>query len=153
MIDTNTIYRMSRPYSELKESIKGYKNYFFYTNTIGRNKALIEGGINPIGDNLPDGRIPAILININPLKSGSEDTPWMDIIDNDNGFIRYAGDNKPGSNNPDTVSNLKMINQYEFLKQKNGYKYDALFKFKMLQEISTFNNIKTKYLDKYGFPK
>ena len=74
---------MSRPYSELKENIKGYKNYFFYTNTIGRNKALIDGGINPIGDNLPDGRIPAILININPLKSGSEDTPWMDIIDNE----------------------------------------------------------------------
>jgi len=118
MIDTNTIYRMSRPYSELKENIKGYKNYFFYTNTIGRNKALIDSGINPIGDNLPDGRIPAILININPLKSGSEDTPWMDLIDNDNGFIRYAGDNKPGSNNPDTVSNLKMINQYE-LHQSN----------------------------------
>lgn len=118
MIDTNKIYRMSRPYSEKPEKIGGYNNYFFYTHTLGKNKALIDSGINPIGDRLPDGRIPAILININPLKSGSEDTPWMDIIDNDNGFIRYAGDNKPGSNNPDTSSNLKMIKQYN-LHQSN----------------------------------
>ena len=113
MIDTNTIYRYSRPYSSKEKIIGGYKNYFFYTNTEGLKKPLLDRGINPIGDKLPDGRIPAILINTNPLKSGSEDTPWMDLIDNDNGFVRYAGDNKPGSTNPNTSYNLKIINQFE----------------------------------------
>ncbi len=112
-LDTNTIYRYSRPYSEIEKTIGGYHNYFHYTYSNGLKKPLLERGINPIGDKLPDGRVPAILINSNPLKSGTEDTPWMDVLDHDNGFIRYAGDNKPGSNNPDTSRNLLLIKQYE----------------------------------------
>tara|TARA_B100000315_G_scaffold110414_1_gene101251 strand:- start:110 stop:1390 length:1281 start_codon:yes stop_codon:yes gene_type:complete len=114
IIDTNTIYRYARPYSSSQNQIDGYKNFFYYTKTKGLNKALLDRGINPIGDRLPDKRIPAILINTNPLKSGSKDTPWMDLIDSDNGFVRYAGDNKPGSSNPDTPYNLKLIQQFEF---------------------------------------
>ena len=118
MINTNHIYRYSRPYSAKEEKIDGHENYFFHTYTKGRNKPLLDRGINQIGDRLHDSRVPAILINTNPLKSGSKDTPWMDFIDNDNGFIRYAGDNKPGSNNPDTSRNCKIIQQFE-LHQSN----------------------------------
>ena len=118
IIDTNTIYRYARPYSSRQNQIDGYKNFFYYTKTKGLNKSLLDRGINPIGDTIPDKRIPAILINTNPLKSGSKDTPWMDLIDSDNGFVRYAGDNKPGSSNPDTPYNLKLIQQFE-LHQSN----------------------------------
>ena len=119
IINTNRIYRYSRPYSEKEEMIDGYHNYFFFTYTKGSPKPLLEKGINPIGDKINDQRVPAILINTNPLKSGSDSTPWMDLIDNDNGYIRYAGDNKPGGNNPDTPGNLSMIRQFELQQSIN----------------------------------
>ena len=119
MIDTNTIYRYSRPYSEIEQYIQGYKNYFYYTFTKGCPKPLLDSGINPIGDKLNGGRVPAILINTNPLKAGTVDTPWMDLIDADNGFIRYAGDNKPGSSNPNTFRNLQLIKQFELHQSNN----------------------------------
>jgi|TARA_B100001971_G_C18183924_1_gene534428 hypothetical protein len=119
MINTNRIYRYSRPYSEKEKKIDGYHNYFYYTFTKGCPKPLLEKGINPIGDKINDQRVPAILINTNPLKSGSDTTPWMDLIDNDNGYMRYAGDNKPGSNNPDTPGNLSMIRQFELHQSNN----------------------------------
>ena len=146
MINTNCVYRYSRPYSAKEEKIDGYENYFFHTYTNGRNIPLLDSGINPIGDRLPDSRIPAILINTNPLKSGSKDTPWMDFIDNDNGFIRYAGDNKPGSNNPDTSRNLKIIQQFE-LHQSNRIE-DR----KLACPIIVFENVQVGSLRK-GFKK
>lgn len=146
MIDTNTIYRYKRPYSSEEEIIDGYANYFFHTYTKGRNKPLLERGINPIGDKLPDNRTPAILISTNPLKSGSEDTPWMDLIDNDNGFIRYAGDNKPGSSDPNTSYNLKLIEQYEL--HQSGKVDDR----KLACPVIVFENVQVGSLRK-GFKK
>ncbi|QEU69975.1 restriction endonuclease [Streptomyces galilaeus] len=43
----------------------------------------------------PEGwRRPAILIRSSPWKAGSEQTPWHDVFDLDNGHVRYFGDHK-----------------------------------------------------------
>jgi len=118
-IDTNSIYRYARPYSESNSEIDGYKNYFYYTYTTGEKKPLLDRGINPVAVNNTINIVPAILIHTNPLKSGTEDTPWMDFIDSDNGHVRYAGDNKPGSDDPDTHCNLSLIKQYELHQSNN----------------------------------
>ncbi|TRZ93423.1 restriction endonuclease [bacterium] len=39
-------------------------------------------------------RIPAFLIHSNPYKEGTEITPWVDIINSDEGYAIYNGDNK-----------------------------------------------------------
>jgi len=49
---------------------------------------------------LADGssRRPAVLVHSNPFKEDSLDVPWIDVIDPDNGYAIYNGDNrKPGS--------------------------------------------------------
>jgi hypothetical protein len=94
------IYRYARPYSAEKPEIDGYDNYFYLTHTPDKNLPLLEKGIGPIGKvAAPEGhRIPAILISSSPHRAGSEGTPWQDIFDVDNGYIRYFGDNK--STNP-----------------------------------------------------
>lgn len=94
------IYRYARPYSSEKAEIDGYPNYFAVTHTPDQTLPLLEKGIGPIGRVAgPEGRrVPAILISSSPHRAGSEGTPWQDIFDVDNGYIRYFGDNK--STNP-----------------------------------------------------
>jgi hypothetical protein len=98
------IYRYARPYSPDKDTIDGFTNYFAATNSPGFNLPLLEKGIGPIGKvNAEEGlRTPAILIRSSGHKAGSSDTPWQDIFDVDNGYIRYFGDNK--STNPASMA-------------------------------------------------
>ncbi|MBD0695109.1 restriction endonuclease [Streptomyces sp. CBMA123] len=42
-----------------------------------------------------DTRRPAVMIRSSPWKAGSEQTPWHDVFDVDNGHVRYFGDHKP----------------------------------------------------------
>ena len=70
----------------------------------------------------------------------------MDLIDNDNGFIRYAGDNKPGSSNPNTSHNIKLIEQYEL--HQSGKVDDR----KLACPIIVFENVQVGSLRK-GFKK
>ena len=136
MLSTNTIYRYARPYSGKEELIDSYPNYFYFTNSKGLNMPLLESGINPIGDNLEDGRVPAILIYTNPYKAGTETTPWRDIIDSDNGYIRYFGDNKAPSLNPDTSSNKHLIRQFDMHNTSNSDNR------KLASPILFFENVK-----------
>ena len=39
-------------------------------------------------------RVPAVLLLSNPFKAGSRDTPWVDIIEPDQGYAIYNGDNR-----------------------------------------------------------
>lgn len=39
-------------------------------------------------------RIPAFILHSNPLKEDSDDTPWIDSINTDEGYAIYNGDNK-----------------------------------------------------------
>lgn len=86
------------------ESIDGFDNYFAVTYSPGFNLPLLEKGIGPIGklDAEEGARTPAILIRSSGHKAGSSDTPWQDIFDVDNGYIRYFGDNK--STNPASMA-------------------------------------------------
>jgi hypothetical protein len=82
--------------------IDGYPNFHYVTATPGRPRALLEAGINgmavvPAGDGQ---RRPAILIRSSPWKAGSEQTPWHDVFDLDNGHVRYFGDSKAGVSTP-----------------------------------------------------
>ncbi|HVZ55763.1 MAG TPA: restriction endonuclease [Chitinophagaceae bacterium] len=96
------ILRYSRPYNHEPEKIEGYYNHFFLTHYPGKSKVLLERGINQIAKVGfgSEERIPAILIRSSPHKIGSDDTPWQDIFDVDNGHIRFYGDNKEPGKDP-----------------------------------------------------
>ncbi|MFJ7128276.1 restriction endonuclease [Streptomyces sp. NPDC098101] len=62
-------------------------------------RALLETGINGMAKvRAPggDGR-PVILIRSSLWKAGTEQTPWHDVFDMDNGHVRYFGDHKATS--------------------------------------------------------
>jgi hypothetical protein len=94
------ILRYARPYSDKHKEIDGFKNHFSVTSVPGSNLVLLEKGINPLASIIAtDGRrTPAILIRSSPHKIGTESTPWQDLFDVDNGYIRYFGDNKAPGN-------------------------------------------------------
>lgn len=90
------VFRYGRPYSPEPELVEDLVNYFYATYTEGCKLPLLESGINRIETiNAPEGkRRPAILISSSPHKIGSNENPWQDFFDPDNGHIRYNGDNK-----------------------------------------------------------
>lgn len=111
------IYRYSRPYSATPPIVDGFPNYFATTHAAGQKLPLLEKGINPIQTiRAVDGaRIPAILISSSPHKIGSEQTPWQDYFDPDNGHIRYYGDNRlPGKPPSSSPGNAALIKAYRF---------------------------------------
>lgn len=78
-------------------TIDGFGNFYFATDSPGQKRALLEAGINAMakvktGDGM---RRPAVMIRSSPWKAGSEQTPWHDVFDVDNGHVRYFGDHKP----------------------------------------------------------
>jgi hypothetical protein len=91
-----SVYRYARPYSHISTTVDGLPNYFHEVYTSGQKLPLLEAGINPIAviGALDGRRTPAILISSSPHKIGSEETPWQDNFDSDNGVITYYGDNK-----------------------------------------------------------
>jgi hypothetical protein len=79
-------------------------------------RALLEAGINgmakvPSSDGM---RRPAILIRSSPWKAGTEQTPWHDVFDMDNGHVRYFGDHKAGLNIPPgtTTGNAALLDAF-----------------------------------------
>jgi hypothetical protein len=112
------IYRYSSSNSPEIESIDGLPNLLFYTKTFGENKALLEAGINQVGavNSVSGKRTPAILITSSTHKHGSKETPWQDIFDIDNGFIRYFGDTKSDMNPTLSTGNKRLLEQFEFHK-------------------------------------
>ena len=110
------ILRYARPYPNRLQLIDGLKNHFNVTDFHGLNQVVLERGINPIAPvKAVDGeRVPAILIRSSPHKIGSETTPWQDIFDVDNGYIKYYGDNKtPGKNPAEAAGNKALLKAFE----------------------------------------
>jgi|TARA_B110000211_G_scaffold219152_1_gene264687 hypothetical protein len=106
------IFRTARPYSEKHDEIDGFRNHFSATFTKKQKLALMDSGINSIASvSAVDGdRIPAILIRSSPHKVGSQDTPWKDTFDVNNGHIHYFGDNKnPNLAGHETKGNKVLI--------------------------------------------
>ncbi|MEU5234659.1 hypothetical protein AB0G82_36245 [Streptomyces anulatus] len=54
----------------------------------------LSKGVNPIAKaKAVDGhRRPVVLIRSSPWKTGTVETPWHDVLDLDNGHVRYYGD-------------------------------------------------------------
>ena len=51
-----------------------------------------------------------MLIRSSPHKAGSATAPWQDLFDADNGYIRYFGDNRPGSQRPEIAPGNRLLN-------------------------------------------
>ena len=112
------IYRYSSSNSPEIEYIDDLPNLLFYTKTLGENKTLLEAGINQVGavNSVSGKRTPAILITSSTHKHGSKETPWQDIFDIDNGFVRYFGDTKSDMNPTLSAGNKRLLEQFEFHK-------------------------------------
>jgi len=117
-------YRYPKPARQVSESGSHiYEDFFEITRwpawpgLANAGRAQLEKGIDAIRPvSASDGeRRPAILIGINPIKAGSDWTPWHDEIDPRNGFVRYYGDNKPGlAESPDhTTGNRAVLKQFD----------------------------------------
>ena len=78
-----------------------------------------ETGINPfrgiwpyptvVGPGEDRERIPAIICQSNPLSSDRAKNPWVDIIEPDEGYALYNGDNKSAEKGPFDVDGNKAI--------------------------------------------
>lgn len=80
----------------------------------GQRLVLLERGINPIAEVVRTRseapRRPAILIRSSPHRIGSDETPWQDLFDPDNGRVVYFGDNKrPGRRAEEADGNRVML--------------------------------------------
>ncbi|MEV0350666.1 restriction endonuclease [Nonomuraea sp. NPDC050680] len=78
--------------------LDGYTNFHHATHSPALKRALLEAGINGMAKVFcVDGaRRPVILIRSSPWKAGTQQTPWHDVFDMDNGHVRYFGDHKAG---------------------------------------------------------
>ncbi len=105
------IFRYARPYGTTPIEIDGLPNYFAATATPGSRLALLDSGINPIQDVMGvfGSRCPAILISSSPHKVGSVETPWQDFFDPDHGFVRYFGDTKDPSTDPEATQGNRAL--------------------------------------------
>jgi hypothetical protein len=99
------ILRFARPKS-IEPAWHGPHKNLFAATRFGTSAYTIpfDSGINAMrAVNAPEGRrVPAILVTSSPHKVGSDETPWQDIFDADNGFIRYFGDNREAMKDPAT---------------------------------------------------
>jgi hypothetical protein len=106
-----------------QEHIEGMPNYYAATHTTGTTTAKLVKGINPLQPVKQSGgleRIPAIIIVSSPRKAGSEDTPWENYLDADNGYVRYFGDNYKPDQNPDEANgNYRLLEQFRIHKSEN----------------------------------
>jgi len=106
-----------------QEQIDGLPNYYAATYTAGTTTAKLVKGINPLQSVKQAGgreRMPAIIIVSSPRKAGSEDTPWENYLDVDNGYARYFGDNyKPDQDPDDANGNFRLLEQFKMHRSEN----------------------------------
>ncbi|MFD7595955.1 restriction endonuclease [Kitasatospora sp. NPDC059812] len=97
-------------------TVDGFDNFYFVTDSPGQKRALLEAGINAMAKvKASDGmRRPAVMIRSSPWKAGSEQTPWHDVFDIDNGHVRYFGDHKPEMTKPvgTTTGNAALLEAF-----------------------------------------
>src|SRR4051794_2134668 len=96
------VYRYAASKDPAPLLIDGLPNFHHVTHTPGAPRVQLESGIDvpavcegPIGK-----RRSVILIRSSPWKAGSEQTPWHDVFDLDNGHVHYFGDHKAETDKP-----------------------------------------------------
>jgi hypothetical protein len=116
-LEMGKVYRYARNHIDRSPKLDGLANFRYITRLDDGPVVQCEAGIDPIGAiKAPEGkRIPAICLRGSPHRVGSEETPWEDFFDEDNGFIRYFGDNKPGKGPPEMrAGNRQMLDEHLF---------------------------------------
>jgi hypothetical protein len=98
------VLRLASPKSSTPEAVDGYVNFYAATALAGGKLVTLDSGINRIRPvSAADGaRVPAVLVASSPHKIGSDQTPWQDHFEADNGYIRFYGDNRSRSTDPAT---------------------------------------------------
>ena len=114
MLKIGTVYRYASDTKSYNTPvIDGLPNYFYETHVDGFNNSFsFQKGIHSIRQVTgPDGksRCPVIIVSSSPHKAGSDETPWQDKYEPDRGYIRYYGDNKSCSTNPDKDGNHVLL--------------------------------------------
>ncbi|MFB7863550.1 restriction endonuclease [Streptomyces sp. NPDC056069] len=110
------VYRYATGKDPKPVELEGYPNFHHVTHSPELPRALLEAGINGMAKvRTPRGeRRPVILVRSSPWKAGTEQTPWHDMFDMDNGHVRYFGDHKasttvtPGK----TIGNAALLDAF-----------------------------------------
>ena len=96
-----------------KKEIEELPNYYFYTKVENYNSTFTsQSGIYLAKEvKTPDGskRRPIVIAFSSPHKAGTEYTPWKDYYDTDHGYVKYYGDNKPGTVQPNEKQGNKAL--------------------------------------------
>ncbi|MFF3016939.1 HNH endonuclease [Streptomyces sp. NPDC057939] len=82
--------------------IDGYPNIHHVTASQVLAQIQLSKGINPLAKVRALGvqRRPAVLIRSSPWKAGTDETPWHDVFDLDDGRVRYFGDHRVDHTDP-----------------------------------------------------
>ncbi len=144
------IFRLSNDYStDTQEFIDNTKNFIYYTKSKNLDSTFrFERGIHKAKKiNAIDGdRDPIIIISSSPHKAGTENTPWKDRYDPDNGTVIYYGDCKDNKHNPfETPGNKVLMNQWK------KHSSDSIEERLKSSPIVFFERIKMGYLQFHGF--
>lgn len=112
------IYRLSNDYSlDNTEFIDNVKNFIYYTKINDKDSTFrFEKGIhNRKSVKTKEGkRCPIIIVSSSPHKAGTENTPWKDRYDSDNGIVIYYGDCKNKDHNPfETPGNKILMDEWK----------------------------------------
>lgn len=113
-LKSGQIYRCTKKNdSPNKKEIEGLPNYYFYTKVENYNSTFTsQSGIYLAKEvKTPDGskRRPIVIAFSSPHKAGTEYTPWKDYYDTDHGYVKYYGDNKPGTVQPNEKQGNKAL--------------------------------------------
>ena len=109
------VYRRATKKDSSHPELDGLPNFHYVTHSPNCKPVRFAAGINPIA--CVGERRPAVLILSTPHKAGSQQTPWQDVFDADNGHIRYYGDNKEGDVDPAGNVGAKAQGNKELLRQ------------------------------------
>ena len=113
-LKSGQIYRCTKKNdSPNTKEIEGLPNYYFYTKVENYNSTFTsQSGIYLAKEvKTPDGskRRPIVIAFSSPHKAGTEYTPWKDYYDTDHGYVKYYGDNKPGTVQPNEKQGNKAL--------------------------------------------
>lgn len=111
MFKIGTIYRIPSPHQESEPKVDGLDNFYYETNTPNVGFAFQKGIHNVHLITAPSGktRCPLIIISSTPRKAGSDDTPWHDRYNPDYGYVKYYGDNKDISRQPESARGNRIL--------------------------------------------
>jgi hypothetical protein len=102
VIRMGQVLRDARPKSIEPARHGKYVNLYAATHSPHAKLIPFDAGINPVAEVNTGSwkRRPVILIASSPHKIGLTETPWQDIFDSDNGYVRYYGDNRTPGRDP-----------------------------------------------------